>query len=163
MPILGSDRMNEPRTSPRLEEHGAPRRVSEQLPAVAHAVPSLTPAERERLLRALACYLEDEIVPLLRAEEAVLESENARVRGKTPSLFQGSPQADAISEHVRDLAGADPCDVAAIQEQLYAIHALIDLELQGEEEAYLSLRSRASAGEVEHALAQIARRAELSR
>ena len=44
-----------------------------------------------------------------------------------------------VRARIAELAAADPADAGALQEILYALHALLRIHLQHEEEVYLKL------------------------
>jgi hypothetical protein len=123
----------------------------EQIRNAARAVPTLSSAERERVVDRILALLHERFLPRGDTEEATIYPTNARALSEevTASLVFDHLLIEA---QAAELAAADPRDGAKLQELLYGIRVLMDSHLEREQHLYARLPF--GSGEARRALAR---------
>ena len=111
----------------------------ERLPVLAHELPSRSTAQRIEVVEQVVTFLADVLLPHTEAEERILYPEARRLLGDDAATDAVAHDRREIRARIAELAAADPNDTGALQEILYALHALLGIHLQHEEEVYLRL------------------------
>jgi hypothetical protein len=111
----------------------------ELLPVIAHELSSRSIKERIEVVEQVVAFLADVLLPHTEAEQRILYPEAERLLGGDYANDAVAHDRREIRARLAELAGADPADAGALQEILYALHALLGMHLQREEEVYLKL------------------------
>ena len=126
-------------TEPYLQEHAALRDRVEHLPVVAAELPGIAPDGRFEVVERVAAFLAEILLPHCAAEERVLYPEAARLLGEADDSDAVASDREQVRGLLGRLAAVDVRDAGAIQEILYALHALLQSHIWREEEVYLKL------------------------
>jgi hypothetical protein len=126
-------------TKPFFDEHAEMRDQVEHLPVIARELPAILPDGRFEVVERIAAFLAEILLPHCAAEERVLYPEAARLLGEEDESDTVAADREQVRELLVRLAAVDVRDVGAIQEVLYALHALLQSHLWREEEVYLKL------------------------
>ena len=111
----------------------------ERLPVVAHELPSLSVKDRIEVVEEVVAFLADVLLPHTEAEQRILYPEAERLLGDDCDRGAVAHDRTEIRSRIQELAGADPTDPGALQEILYALHALLTIHLENATEVYLKL------------------------
>lgn len=111
----------------------------ERLPTIAHELPSLALADRIDAVERVAGFLAEVLLPHAELEERVLYPGADRLLGESGDGGAVEHDRREVRARLAELAVADPADAGALQEILYALHALLAVHLQHEAEVYLRL------------------------
>jgi iron-sulfur cluster repair protein YtfE (RIC family) len=125
-------------------EHAALMTHVDHLRDAAAQVPTLSPGDRAQLRGRLVDFLEGTLLPHARAEEAVLYPEWSRLVGYADAAAPMIHDHEAIVTRIQQLAAVDVDDVAALQQLLYGLHALITVHFGKEEQIQLPRFERES-------------------
>lgn len=124
-------------TEPFRREHAELLGHIEHLALAAREMPELSEVERAALRDRVVAFLRGTLVPHARAEEEVLYPAWAQLVGFADAAVPMVHDHEAIVARVERLEVTDPSDVAALQELLYGLHALILVHFAKEEELQL--------------------------
>jgi nitroreductase len=111
----------------------------ERLPVVAHEFPSLSTDERIEVVEREVAFLVEILLPHAEVAERTLYPGAGRLLGDSGDGGSVAHDRQEVRARIAELAAADPADAGAFQEILYALHALLSIHLQNEEEVYLRL------------------------
>ena len=137
------------KTAPFREEHGHFREHIEHIRLAAREVPELSPEERRIVVDRILEFIRSELIPHAEAEEQTVYREVGKVLAHPWSTGPMIYDHMLIRRRAAELAEMDPRDGPALQEQLYALHTLIDAHFEKEEELYLPLLEGESDEEVQ--------------
>ena len=129
-------------TKPFLDEHAALRDHVEHLPVAARELPHVSPDERMEMVERIVAFLSEMLLPHAAAEERVLYPEAARLLGEEDASDTVARDREQVRRLLRRLAETHPEDVGAMQETMFALHALLLSHIWREEELYLKLTRR---------------------
>jgi iron-sulfur cluster repair protein YtfE (RIC family) len=124
-------------TEPFRAEHEQLVAHIDHLAALAREIPTLSDEEREFTLGRVMDFLRGTLIPHAQAEEAVLYPAWARLVGFPDAAVPMVHDHEAIVERIDRLEHTDVEDTDALQELLYALHALIGVHFRKEEELQL--------------------------
>jgi iron-sulfur cluster repair protein YtfE (RIC family) len=111
----------------------------ERLPVIAHQLPSQSTDERIEALEGVVTFLAETLLPHADVEERVLYPGADRLLGGAGDGGAVAHDRQEVRTRLAELAATNPADAGALQEILYALHALLSIHLQNEEEVYLRL------------------------
>ena len=131
-------------TEPFRREHEELLVHIDHLAQAAREVPRLSDEERQALVARILGFLRGTLVPHARAEEQVLYPEWAALVGFAEAAAPMVHDHEAILARIERLEAVDPDDIDAIQELLYALHALIGTHFRKEEDLQLPAFDAAS-------------------
>ncbi|MCZ7590176.1 MAG: hemerythrin domain-containing protein [Gaiella sp.] len=126
-------RPTEPFRREHEELHGHLAHIAE----AAREVARVEREERAAMVARVLGFLNGTLVPHARAEEEVLYPEWARLVGFEDAAVPMVHDHEAIAERIERLEQADLDDVAALQELLYGLLALIEVHFRKEEDIQL--------------------------
>ena len=124
-------------TEPFRHEHEELLEHIEHLAQAARDVPRLSEAERGALRERVLGFLRGTLLPHAKAEEEILYPEWAKLVGYAEAAMPMVHDHEAIVAGVERLEEADVSDVDTLQQQLYALHALISVHFRKEEDLQL--------------------------
>jgi iron-sulfur cluster repair protein YtfE (RIC family) len=136
--ILAAE-MERPITEPIRRHHGELRPSVAALAVSAERMPNLSATERRAAVAEALEFLRGPLRLHAEAEERWLYPAVARQIGHPEATAPMVLDHRLLVEYVDGLAAADPDDVAALQANLYAVHALLAAHFRKEEEVYLPL------------------------
>ena len=122
----------------RREQTGLLEQV-ERMPVIAHELRSRSTKERIEIVEEVVAFLVEILLPHTDAEQRILYPGAARLLGDDFASDAVAHDRREVRARIAELAAADPADAGALQEILYALHALLRIHLQHEEEVYLKL------------------------
>ncbi len=111
----------------------------ERMPVIAHELPALSGEERIEIVEGVVAFLAEILLPHAEAEQEVLYPGAERMLGEDRDSGSVAHDRHEVRTRIGELAAADPDDVGALQEILYALHALLVIHLEYEAEVYLTL------------------------
>jgi len=111
----------------------------ERLPVIAHELPSLSLEERIEVVERVVAFLAEILLPHAEAEQRILYPEANRLLGGDRGSGAVAHDRREVQARLDELVAADTADAGAIQEILYALHALLAIHLENEAEVYLKL------------------------
>ena len=120
-------------------QHAALLGHVERLPILAHELPSMSVEERIEVVERVTTFLVEVLLPHAELEQRVLYPGADQLLGDAGAGTSVGHDRSEVRIRLADLAAADPADAGALQELLYALHALLAIHLQHEEEVYLRL------------------------
>jgi len=138
-------------------EHERLRRHTNAFDAAARDLPTLSDEERQTLVTEVVAFLEDDIGPHARAEEAVLYP-----------VFEAHLVPGALERMVRDHARVreftnrlieNDGDTPSLQETLYDLQGLLETHFRKEEEVFLPLLAHEPDEELDRLFRAMARAA----
>ena len=124
-------------TEPFRREHEELLEHIEHLAQAARDIPRLSEAERAALRERILGFLRGTLLPHAKAEEEVLYPEWANLVGYADAAVPMVHDHEAIVARVERLEEADVGDIDTLQQQLYALHALISVHFRKEEDLQL--------------------------
>ena len=124
-----------------LREHATLRDHVEHLPVAARELPQVERGERIDMVERITAFLAEMLLPHAAAEEGVLYPQAAKLLGEPDGSDAVAGDRAQVRVLLSALAGADPDDVGALQEVIYALYALLSSHVWREEELYLKLTS----------------------
>ena len=124
-------------TEPFRHEHEELLEHIEHLAQAARDIPRLSEAERGALRERVLGFLRGTLLPHAKAEEEILYPEWAKLVGYAEAAVPMVHDHEAIVVRVERLEEADVSDVDTLQQQLYALHALISVHFRKEEDLQL--------------------------
>jgi iron-sulfur cluster repair protein YtfE (RIC family) len=124
-------------TEPFRHEHEELLEHIEHLAQAARDIPRLSEEERAALRERILGFLRGTLLPHAKAEEEVLYPEWANLVGYADAAVPMVHDHEAIVARVERLEEADVGDVDTLQQQLYALHALISVHFRKEEDLQL--------------------------
>src|SRR5437588_4942194 len=131
--------MSLPSTEPFRREHLDLLGHVERLPVSAHELPSMPVDERIELMEEIVAFIAEMLLPHVEVEERVLYPGADRLLGDAGNGGATAHVRREARARMAELAEADPADPGAVQEILYALHALLWVHLEHEAEVYLKL------------------------
>lgn len=126
-------------TDPFRREQVALLRHVEELPVLAHELPSLPIDQRIEVVERVVAFLAETLLPHADAEQRILYPEANRMLGGVHDGGAVAHDRRQVRQRITQLAAADPTDAGSIQEILYALHAVLAIHLEHETEIYLKL------------------------
>jgi hypothetical protein len=111
----------------------------ERLPVIAHELTSLSVDERIEVVERVVAFLIEVLLPHAEVAERTLYPGADRLLGESGEGGAVAHDRREVRARIAELAGTDPSDAGAYQEILYALHALLSIHIQHEEEVYLRL------------------------
>ena len=111
----------------------------QRLPVVAHELPSLSAKERIEVVEEVVTFLAEILLPHTEAEQRILYPGAERMLGDGCDSGAVAHDRSEVRSRIAELVAADPADLGALQEILYALHALLTIHLEHEAELYLKL------------------------
>jgi hemerythrin HHE cation binding domain-containing protein len=111
----------------------------ERLPVVAHELPFLSADERIEAVEGVVAFLVEVLLPHAEVAERTLYPGAGRLLGDSGEGGAVAHDRQELRARIAELAATDPGDAGALQEILYALHTLLSIHLQHEEEVYLRL------------------------
>jgi len=124
-------------TEPFRREHEELLSHIEHIGQAAREVAQLDRGERDLLVGEIVAFLSGTLVPHAKAEEEVLYPDWAKLVGFDDAAVPMVHDHEAIVERLERLEQTDIDDVAALQELLYGLYALISVHFSKEEEIQL--------------------------
>ena len=114
------------------------RRI-EELPVLAHELPSMDVDQRISAVERVVAFLAQTLLPHAEIEQQILYPEAERLLGRRHDGGAVEQDRREVRQRIRELVAADPSEPGAIQEILYALHAVLAIHLEHEAEVYLKL------------------------
>jgi hypothetical protein len=111
----------------------------ERLPVIAHELPTLSADQRIDVVEGVVAFLVEVLLPHAEVAERTLYPGAGRLLGDSGEGGAVAHDRREVRARIAELAATDPADAGAFQEILYALHALLSIHLQHEEEVYLRL------------------------
>ena len=111
----------------------------ERMPVIARELPALSGEERIEIVEGVVAFLAEILLPHAEAEQHVLYPGAERMLGDDRDGGAVAHDRREVRARIAELAASDPDDVGALQEILYALHALLAVHLEHEAEVYLKL------------------------
>jgi hypothetical protein len=133
-------------------------RQVERLPTIAHELPSLPIRERIEAVERITTFLAEILLPHAELEQRILYPGADRLLGDVSDGGAVAHDRQEVRARLAELAEADAADEGALQEILYALHALLFVHLQHEAEVYLRLVQTQPDERVQRLFRRVARR-----
>ena len=124
-------------TEPFRHEHEELLEHIEHLAQAARDVPRLSEPERGALRERVLGFLRGTLLPHAKAEEEILYPEWSNLVGYADAAVPMVHDHEAIVARLERLEEADLSDVDTLQQQFYALHALISVHFRKEEDLQL--------------------------